>query len=239
MLIAVERAILSERNPRALARLRETLAKHHDRLGNFGVAAHHAGRANALMKELAPRAEHYDQRQHEDRVDSLIRNKTTQLFQRLRGAGSQENRLVFVIGLPRSGTTLLEQMLASHPGIIGVGEQSFAEAAWKRALDAPGGSHETLAATAIEASAAWHLQMLESRVRRLGIQAHGNRIVDKMPDNYLMAGWLHLAFPKAAIIHCRGDPRDVAVSCWLTQFGDTQWINDLRTSPIGSNNTGD
>jgi hypothetical protein len=62
----------------------------------------------------------------------------------------------------------------------------------------------------------------------MAIQSHADRIVDKMPDNYLLAGWLHLAFPNAAIIHCLRDPRDVALSCWMTQFNDMQWSNDLE-----------
>jgi hypothetical protein len=70
--------------------------------------------------------------------------------------------------------------------------------------------------------------MLEQRLLRLAIQQRTDRIVDKLPDNYLLAGWLHIAFPNAAIIHCLRDPRDVALSCWLTQFADVQWSYDLQ-----------
>jgi hypothetical protein len=133
-----------------------------------------------------------------------------------------------VIGLPRSGTTLLEQMLASHPRIIGVGEQYIAAASLKHALDAARGSHAMLSAHAVGDAAARHLLALEKRLLRLGIQRPADRIVDKLPDNYLLAGWLRIAFPNAAIIHCLRDPRDVALSCWLTQFSDVPWSYDLH-----------
>jgi hypothetical protein len=57
----------------------------------------------------------------------------------------------------------------------------------------------------------------------LGIVRSGTRIVDKLPDNYLLAGWLRIAFPNAAILHCLRDPRDVALSCWQTPFSKIQW----------------
>ena len=228
LLGAVKRAIAAGPSVRVLARLHETLAKHHDRSGEHAAAWRHAARANALSIEATPSAQRYDAGQHEARIDILVRHYTTPLFERLRDAGSADQRPVFVIGLPRSGTTLLERMLSAHPGIVGAGEQRLAEAGWKRALAASGGSHDALSASAIDEAAAWHLQMLEQRARHLGLPAHAERNVDKLPDNYLMAGWLHLAFPNAAIVHVQRDPRDVAISGWFAQFGNVQWINELR-----------
>jgi hypothetical protein len=51
------------------------------------------------------------------------------------------------------------------------------------------------------------------------------RVVDKMPDNYSLLGWILTLFPNAKIIHCRRDPRDVALSCWMTQFGAIRWAS--------------
>jgi hypothetical protein len=70
--------------------------------------------------------------------------------------------------------------------------------------------------------------MLDQRLQRIANHPTADRIVDKMPDNYLLAGWLRIAFPNAAIIHCLRDPRDVALSCWMTQFADVQWGLDLN-----------
>jgi hypothetical protein len=51
------------------------------------------------------------------------------------------------------------------------------------------------------------------------------RVTDKMPDNYLYVGFLHILFPNARIIHCRRDPRDIALSCWLTEFRSIRWAS--------------
>jgi len=179
------------------------------------------------MAQIVPPQKRYDPRHHESGINNAIRSQTPQLFQRLRDAGSRELRPVFVVGLPRSGTTLLEQMLASHPTIVGVGEQSIATESLNRALASAGNALEMLTPHSVGEAAAWHLQMLEQRMQRMGIQRRADRIVDKLPDNYLLAGWLHLVFPNAAIIHCLRDPRDVALSCWMTQFNDVHWSNDL------------
>jgi tetratricopeptide (TPR) repeat protein len=203
--------------------LNDILARHHDRAGDFHAAAKHAARMNALQEQLVVPQLRYSPKQHELEIDTAIGAQTTQFFDRLGDAGSDDRRPVFVIGLPRSGTTLLERMLASHPRIIGVGEQSFARLGLQRALAASGGMLQLLSPSAVHAAAEWHLRMLDDRVQRLSIQREGERIVDKLPDNYLLAGWLRIAFPKAAIIHCLRDPRDVAVSCWLTQFARIQW----------------
>ncbi|HEY2344941.1 MAG TPA: sulfotransferase [Xanthomonadaceae bacterium] len=229
LLATVKRAIAAQPAIRVLVRLHEILARHHDRVGEFPAAWRHAARTNALAIEATPPPQRYDAGQHESRVDTLTSHYTRSLFERLRGAGSPDRRPVFVIGLPRSGTTLLERMLAAHPRIVGVGEQRFAEIGWKHALAACGQSHDALSGSAIDESAAWHLRMLEQRVRHLGLPADADRIVDKMPDNYLIAGWLGVVFPHATIIHVQRDPRDVALSCWFAQFtGEAQWINELR-----------
>lgn len=228
MLATVERLARSGQHPRDLAALHEILARHHDRTGDFVAAATHATRTNALMAQAVPPHMRYDCKQHETQIENMIRSNMPELFQRLRDAGSGDRRPVFVIGLPRSGTTLLEQMLASHPSIVGVGEQAFAEASWRRALAASGGSHDQLTAAAVGEAAQWHARMLAERPLRLGMPEKAERIVDKLPDNYLLAGWLHLAFPHAAIIHCLRDPRDVALSCWQTQFTVVQWSHDLQ-----------
>jgi len=208
--------------------LNDLLARHYDRAGDFHAAALHAVRMNALQENLIAPQLRYNPQQHELEIDTAIAIQTARFFDRLRGAGSDDRRPVFVIGLPRSGTTLLERMLASHPLVIGVGEQSFARLGLQRALAASGGMLDSLAPSAVREAAGWHLLMLQDRVQRLSIRRDGERIVDKLPDNYLLAGWLRIAFPNAAIIHCLRDPRDVALSCWLTQFARIQWCFRLE-----------
>lgn len=206
--------------------LHYTQARHHDSVGEFRAAQTHLAQVNALQAELVPPHKRYSEQQHARDVDMLIQGFTPELFERLGSVGLATRRPVFIIGMPRSGTTLLERMLAAHPSIVGVGEQSIARRSYQHALLESGGP--TLTPSAVDTAARWHLHMLEDRVRRLEIQRSGERIVDKMPDNYLFAGWLRIAFPNAAIIHCLRDPRDVALSCWQTQFSKIGWSFDFQ-----------
>lgn len=207
--------------------LHYALSRHYDAVGEFDAAAIHYQRTNELQVGLVPPRQRYSVQKHEHDADITINNYTPEIFRRLGNAGSAERLPVFIIGLPRSGTTLLERMLAAHPSIVGVGEQSFARRSFQLALLETGNMSETVTAAAVGVAARWHLEQLEDRVRRLGIQRSCERIVDKMPDNYMFAGWLRIAFPNAAIIHCLRDPRDVALSCWQTQFSKISWGYEL------------
>jgi hypothetical protein len=75
---------------------------------------------------------------------------------------------------------------------------------------------------AIREAANWHL----ARLAELNPMA--DRVVDKMPDNYQLLGWIVTLFPHARIIHTRRDLRDVALSCWMTNFSQIRWANDLN-----------
>jgi hypothetical protein len=133
---------------------------------------------------------------------------------------------VFIVGLPRSGTTLTEQVLASHPQVFGAGElnaltMDFDAIPHFMKTNAP--PVESLAGLHREATqqlASWHL----ARLRKL--DSASDRVVDKMPDNYLYLGLIATLFPHARIIHCRRDLRDVAVSCWMTHFRHIRWAGD-------------
>lgn len=227
-LALAHRLAQSEQNAMSSAAFHDLLAQHYDRAGEYGLAADHTARVNALQAQLVPAQQRYSTRQWEHETDAAIRNYHPALFHRLRSAGSAERRPVFIIGLPRSGTTLLEQMLATHPRIIGVGEQWIARRSLLFALANTGGKIETLTASAVGNAATWHLQALEDRAQRLSGRHNAIRIVDKLPDNYMLAGWLRIVFPNAAIIHCLRDPRDVALSCWQTQFSKLNWSFDLN-----------
>ena len=218
----------AEQHPFTLAALHDVLARHYDRIGEFRASAAHTTRVNALQTELVLPQNRYDPKQRELETDITIANHTPEVFRRLRDSGSKDRRPVFIMGLPRSGTTLLEQMLASHPSIVSVGEQTIAGASFRRALMASQGTMlEELDAAVVGDATTWHLQMLEDRMRRLSLRSDAERIIDKLPDNYMFAGWLSIAFPNAAIIHCLRDPRDVALSIWRTQFSRIAWGFDL------------
>ena len=146
----------------------------------------------------------------------------------LAGTGSESRRPVFVFGLPRSGTTLIEQVLASHSRIHGAGElrlvrQSF-EAIPARLGPLRAAAGLRAASRCRRPCSAWPSSISASLHAIDGGQAE--RIVDKMPDNYMYLGLLAALFPQAVFIHCRRDLRDVAVSCWMTDFRSIRWAND-------------
>ncbi len=139
----------------------------------------------------------------------MIARCTPDLIARAPELGSGDATPVLIVGMPRSGTTLLEQIISSHPEVSAGGELNFWNergAAWRRA--GPAGSE----APFLGHAAAEYLGVL----RAIGPRAA--RVTDKMPFNFLWAGLIHLAFPRATIIHSRRAAIDTALSIHQTQF---------------------
>jgi tetratricopeptide (TPR) repeat protein len=143
---------------------------------------------------------------------------TPALMRDKRGLGEPSRTPVFIVGMPRSGTTLIEQVLASHPKVFGGGERvEFAEAA--ASLRGP----ESAATEFPEVVTGLDGQQLRefgaryvTAVQRLAPNAE--RITDKMPGNYRRVGLINLALPNARVIHARRDPLDTCLSCFSNLF---------------------
>jgi hypothetical protein len=145
-------------------------------------------------------------------------------------AGLDTKRPVFIVGLPRSGTTLIEQILASHRQVLGAGELMLARQDFE-AIPGLVDRDDLPAALCIALLTEDAIQRLAARHDRLLEQLdNGNaaRIVDKMPDNYIHVGLIATLFPNATLIYCRRDFRDVALSCWFTGFGTVRWTNAVE-----------
>jgi tetratricopeptide (TPR) repeat protein len=122
---------------------------------------------------------------------------------------------VFIVGMPRSGTTLIEQIVSSHPQVTGAGELS----ALRLVLDGSGQFPEAVASMTAEDAAKFGHDYL----RRVTPLAHGRaRLVDKMPANFMYAGLIPLILPGARIIHARRDAVDTCLSCYTKLFGGDQ-----------------
>jgi tetratricopeptide (TPR) repeat protein len=200
------------------------LAQVHDARGAYAEAAGLLRQANALALAVArQRGQGYDPAAHARFVAGMMATCTPAFFKRVRGFGLESERPIFIVGLPRSGTTLTEQVLASHSQVFGAGELCLAR--------------DDFEALAPQADAALGVlaRLDQATARRLGEQHLGRlrelnadrrRVADKMPDNYLYLGLLAALFPRAKFIHCRRDLRDVAVSCWMTNFRHIRWAND-------------
>ncbi len=198
-----------------------------DARGDYDRAGECLREANALSKELAKGQREYVPADHDRFVNGLLRTFDAAFFARSRDSGHDSRLPVFVFGLPRSGTTLIEQILASHSRFHGAGELRLARQTFEAiptTLGLPGPPMDCvphLDAPALRRLAEQHLE----RLRALA----GNRperVADKMPDNYMYLGLMSVVFPRTTFIHCRRDLRDIAVSCWMTDFRSIRWAND-------------
>lgn len=225
------KAVLSQPIPEPVqAGVHFGLAQIADARGDFSAAAEHLELGNAMTREFnEARGQGYNAGKFTREVDQLIELFTAEYFAKVRGYGISDARPVFVVGMPRSGTTLIEQILASHPQVYGAGERRFAyQSLFQLAKESGQPADaltmlEHLTPEAVRRSADWHLHEL----RQLD-GGRAARVVDKMPENYLLLGWLAAQFPHARFIHCRRDVRDVALSCWMTNFSRIRWANDLE-----------
>ena len=143
---------------------------------------------------------------------------TREFLDRRYGCGDPSPVPVFVVGMPRSGTTLIEQILASHREVHGAGEISDFELA---AADLDGGAALPLRRpeTVAEMSDEQFRRLGANYVRRIGAGASAaRRIVNKLTENFRFAGLIALALPNARIVHVRRDPVDACFSCFSTLF---------------------
>jgi len=190
--------------------LRYALGKYFDDLGRHDDAFHHYRLANELTKRYGAV---YDGEKLTRRVDKLIATFDAGFMRTPpRAAASLSERPVFVLGMPRSGTSLAEQILASHPAVFGAGEISF----WDEAF----GAYDPQALSAIAD---------EYLARTAQTPAGALRVVDKMPANFLYAGLIHAVFPRARIIHLRRHPIDTCLSIYFQNFlNAAAFCNDLE-----------
>jgi tetratricopeptide (TPR) repeat protein len=227
---AIHRATKTIRDPRHLADLHFSIAAIADARHEYADAVEHAKTANRLVKDyFESRNLRHDPDADRRHIDRLIATFTPALFARMAPLGSKCEQPVFVFGMPRSGTTLVEQILASHPRVAGAGECPFSTQSLGRLPRELGIQSDPLSCVArltpdaARACSAFYLEQLQGRAKRTA-----DRIIDKLPDNYLLLGWLAILFPNARFIHCRRDLRDVALSCWMTNFKSINWATDIR-----------
>lgn len=160
----------------------------------------------------------FDPATHVSFVDGIIATFTPEFFQRVSDWGVDSELPLFVVGMPRSSTTLVEQIVSSHPDVFGAGELPDIERL-VAALPATLGTTTRYPECLVGADAAVMRSLAEAheaRLRSLGGKAV--RVVDKMTVNFLHLGVIAALFPKARVIHCRRNPRDIAVSCYFHNF---------------------
>jgi tetratricopeptide (TPR) repeat protein len=211
------RALLARQLPlRQEVGLRYALGKYFDDLGEYDRAFEQFRCANELTRRHEVR---YDRVKLTARVDQILRD-----FDAMRRSDEEPASFsetpVFIVGMPRSGTSLSEQILASHPAVFGAGEIPFWNAGYETYRSAQ--RQDDRAAIRLADLARDYLTQLAS------IDATSARVVDKMPANFMYAGLIHIALPRARIIHMQRHPLDTCLSIYFQNFFNIgPYTNDL------------
>jgi tetratricopeptide (TPR) repeat protein len=202
-----EQVAASGLTPLDEATLRFAMGKYCDDVGDYAQAFRNYRRANELHKM---RAEPYNPERRTRFVDDMVRVYTREALSRACVSVPDSARAVFVVGMPRSGTSLVEQIIASHPAAKGAGELNF----WGRFVH----QHETAIRLALLPEPQRKKAALEYLRVLAGYSRDALRVVNKQPLNSDRLGLIHSALPNARIIYLSRDPIDTCLSCYFQQF---------------------
>lgn len=217
-LAAAQRLIGKELPVRHEISLRFSVGKYYDDVQDYEHAFVNYRRANDLVRQYGLK---YDRQRLSQVVDRKIGLFDSMWLDRERSGGMSSQRPVFVVGMPRSGTTLIEQILASHPAGFGAGELAY----WNAAAAAyePSAINSNTSPGAVSTYGESYLELLQ----RLAPDAV--RVVDKMPANFMNLGLIHAALPEARIIHVGRHPFDTCLSIYFQNFSTAlPYANDLE-----------
>lgn len=165
----------------------------------------------------------YDSDVTDGLTDRIISVFNADMINRYKGGGSHSDVPIFILGMPRSGTTLTEQIISSHPDVYGAGElRDLREVANQIKPISPQQSRfpdtmQNIDASVLVALGEKYVKGLQER------QPSAKHITDKMPGNYQMIGLIHLILPNAKIIHVNRSPMDTCVSCFSRLFRTNQY----------------
>jgi len=194
------------------------LAKYYDRRRQYAEAAQAGTRANAARRR---KAGPLDRATLEARVNGIIETYTRDFFYERRQFGIGTDQPVFIVGLPRSGTTLTEQILAAHPAMYGAGELRDLARLAQQMLSEKGDKPWQAALRLTEMTSRDYAYEYVRALQALATPDH-LRISDKQPLNFFQLAFAALLFPNARVIYCRRDARDNGLSIWMENFNPDQ-----------------
>ena len=183
-----------------------------DATGNYDRAFDHFRQGNKLCYQP------FDSAAYAERIDAIMRIFNADFVRQAPRAALRGDHLIFIVGMPRSGTTLVEQILSSHSQVYGCGELKDVGALASSLPDAQGANHvfpEGVVFLSEEACT----QLARRYVQRVGELSGGaDFVTDKMPQNFQFLGLIAMLFPGAKVIHCVRDPLDTCLSCYFKFF---------------------
>ncbi len=178
--------------------------------------------------KIQDRMHQFDPDEFADYISALIEFYTPERISELSKLGHTSSSPIFIVGTPRSGTTLTEQILCCHREVFGAGELDWVPRCVNALPDYLESSKEypvcvgNMTHNAAATLASKYLRYLHS------LASDEPRITDKMPGNFLHLGFIHMLFPNAQIIHCQREPRDACISMFLEYFpGVVSYSYDL------------
>jgi len=193
------------------------LGKVNDDLKDYGRAFDYFAEGNAIRRQAIA----YDPVRTRDEFEAMKSAFDKDFFDKHQPSGISDDAPIFVVGMPRSGTTLVEQIIASHPQVFGAGELNILKTAVGKQFPMsmpggfPGGIAEMPDTAFVEAGQAY-LDMLHARYPGF------RHVTDKMPGNFLLVGFIHMMLPKAKIVHCARDAAATCLSIFKVHFrGDS------------------
>jgi tetratricopeptide (TPR) repeat protein len=210
---SAEGIVTSEIPPIEAATLHFAIGKYHDDVGHFAQAFKSYKDANELLKSIS---ESYDPEARTAFVDDMIRLHSRENIAAMPGGTSASMKPVFVVGMARSGTSLTEQIIASHPQAKGAGELEY----WSTVMR----DHEAaILQGRFSSDEPAKKVVAENYLRTLeDVSGTALRVVDKAPINSDYLGVIHSIFPKARIIYMQRDPIDTCLSCYFQNFSLAQ-----------------
>ncbi|GJL85522.1 MAG: hypothetical protein DHS20C02_12970 [Micavibrio sp.] len=185
----------------------------YEQMKKYDQSFEYLKRANDIKRKSVPYITWKDMDYH-----GLVKEKyTPQLLKQNEGKGCDSDVPVFIVGMPRSGTTLTEQILAAHPDVLGAGELPYMGKVDKMTR------HQSI--TDAKTLGEEYLKLARTKDK----DGDAKRIVDKMPANYMFVGFIASILPNAKIIHCRRNPIDTCLSCYKQNFARGQyWSYNLE-----------
>jgi tetratricopeptide (TPR) repeat protein len=199
----------------------------HDKLGSYDEAFGYFQLGNDLRKRfLQERKVPFDAEIHHAFVATVMATYSQSRVETVKDWGLPNDLPIFIIGMPRSGTTLVEQVLASHPSVFGAGER---ENILDFIAQRPTARNVEHYSAALPTDMGMARKMAGAYLDHLATLGQGAaRVTIKTNENYLHLGLIATLFPRARIIHCRRDPLDVCLSCYFQNFNSNDFVWSLE-----------